>query len=143
MSEFRRSDRSLETYSSSITLLQQTHRPDPRSIHYLHRLRSIYKTKDIGGQLCLPEKIHVVTDITTHLNIPPSPSLSTYHAIRNSGVDTNNLQFPINVYRIPHLHLHLPDPLAGLGSLLSGLKRRFKLITPRTPPAVPVAIVIT
>ena len=55
-----------------------------------------------------------------------------------------NSQFPINVYPLPHAHLHLADALAGLDAPVPIilLDRRLELVAPRAAPAVPVAVVV-
>lgn len=51
------------------------------------------------------------------------------------------LQLPINIKRLIRLDLHLPNPLTRCHTL-SLINWRLKLITPRTPPTIPIPIVV-
>ena len=48
-------------------------------------------------------------------------------------------QLPIYVERLIRLNLHLPDSLTRCNTLINW---RFELIAPRTPPAIPVTVVV-
>lgn len=61
----------------------------------------------------------------------------------SAETDITNSQFPINIYGIPHAHLHSPHSLARLRPFLTLLKLRLKLITPGAAPAVAIAVIIT
>jgi len=56
-----------------------------------------------------------------------------------------HLQFSINVNPLPHSDLQTSDSLARLHAAILSftfIDRRIKLVAPRTPPAVPVTVVI-
>ena len=52
-------------------------------------------------------------------------------------------QLSIHIDRLPHPHFQLPHPLTRLSPFLFPLNRWLELIAPRTPPTIPIAIIVT
>lgn len=74
-----------------------------------------------------------------HLVVAPPQPHNT--AIPRSTTTGSNSQVPVDVKGVIGLELHLPDALAGHDAL-AVLERRLELVAPRTPPAVPIAVVV-